>query len=237
MQAFLDNNETCIVNEVASVAFVMRASTTRLTKEYNYVINEVLNLFAKNLEPNMSIIYTFADAADPPASRVVAESEIKHNHSFKLNNSALFADKNEESTRYMWKFGFTTLKSFFDHLDTIASVSWDDTRFVLNERERLQTLLDDVRNRVNASIQLLSAMERNIDQIKRLRQTQVDCDSYLVMETSATLSMVEVDFNVLNCNRLCVYIYIIVCGCICMFVGCRLRVCSDSESCSSVFSE
>ena len=79
-----------------------------------YVFNSVLHIFGKDVAKNISLLFTFADAQPPPALATVKKEGIPYNGDFKFNNSAVFADSiDDDATKYHWKFGFESLKKFF----------------------------------------------------------------------------------------------------------------------------
>ena len=81
-----------------------------------YVFNSVLDIFGKDIAKNICLLFTFADAQPPPALATVKKEGIPYaeNGVFKFNNSAVFADNiDDEATKYYWKFGFDSLRKFF----------------------------------------------------------------------------------------------------------------------------
>ena len=59
------------IDELSCIGLVVQSSIARLTAEQIHVFNAVLNIFGKDVEKNISLLFTFADAQKPPALEVV----------------------------------------------------------------------------------------------------------------------------------------------------------------------
>ena len=121
LKAFFNNVEGYRIDELSSLGLVIQASQSRLTAEQMYVFNSVLDIFGNDVAKNICLLFTFADAQPPPAMETVDNQFKKEgirydkdDASFKFNNSAVFAQNtDDEATKYYWKFGFESLKKFF----------------------------------------------------------------------------------------------------------------------------
>ena len=116
LKAFFNNLEGYRIDELSSIGLVIQASQSRLTAEQMYVFNSVLDIFGNDVAKNICLLFTFADAQPPPALATVKKEGIPfgENGVFKFNNSAVFADNtDDEATKYYWKFGFDSLRKFF----------------------------------------------------------------------------------------------------------------------------
>ena len=109
------------IDELSSLGLVIQASQSRLTAEQMYVFNSVLDIFGNDVAKNICLLFTFADAQPPPALETVKKENIPFPEKgvFKFNNSAVYADNiDDEATRYYWKFGFQSLRKFFEVCST-----------------------------------------------------------------------------------------------------------------------
>ena len=59
------------INELSCIGLVIQSSIARLTAEQTHVFNAVLNIFGNDVNENISLLFTFADAQAPPALEVV----------------------------------------------------------------------------------------------------------------------------------------------------------------------
>ena len=107
------------------------------------------------------------------------QAEIPFAESFKFNNSAVFAQREDESNEYYWKFGFSGLQLYFakvcslnfnvlsyfyfSFLDlqvgAVLPVSLTLTRQVLDERQTLMLLLDGLQKRISDGFEALNCLE------------------------------------------------------------------------------
>ena len=134
-------------HQLDGIAFVTQASFTRLTPHQEYIFNSVLSMFGKDLGKNISLMVTFADHEKPPILQALNDANLTvSDRHFKFNNSILFADnKNEDAASidaFFWKMNFQTFAELFTELSSSKSVGIELTKEVLNERDKLQTLLE-----------------------------------------------------------------------------------------------
>ena len=81
------------------IIYIFKSSETRITKESEYVMGQVMGLFGKNLSSNILFVLTFADFMEPNVKasllqsfpEVIESVQQKHQEWFiKVNNSAMF---------------------------------------------------------------------------------------------------------------------------------------------------
>ena len=95
---------------------------------------------------------TFADGQKPRVIAAVQEAKIPFSHCFKFNNSALFAGTDEEDNfdEMFWKMGTASFKKFFHKFERAECVSLLLTKDVLNERQKLETIIQGLQKQVKA---------------------------------------------------------------------------------------
>ncbi len=89
------------------------------------------------------------------------KAEIPHHNGaiFKFNNSAVYAGRGDQSVEFIWKFGYDSLKRYFTHLGSVTAASLDQTKSVLDKRERLQFYLDHLQKKIHDGMDKLKAIE------------------------------------------------------------------------------
>ncbi len=167
IKKFFNDEEACLFNDIASVGFVIQASAARLTAEQQNVLNQVLNLFGKDLSGNVSFLFTFADAQDPTALKSVSEHGILFAECF--NNSAVYAGNNaaDELTLTSWNYGFSSLQRYAEYLKRVKVAKLGLTKQVLNSLESLRLNLMSLKPRIDARMDKLKSMEEQIETICR----------------------------------------------------------------------
>ena len=86
---------------------------------------------------------TFADGMRPPVLDAVEAADVPSKAFFKFNNSALFAAKqnDNEFDSMFWKMGVKSFEKFFDTFSNATAQSLQQSREVMQERERLETVV------------------------------------------------------------------------------------------------
>lgn len=81
------------------IIYVFKSSETRITKEAEYVMGQVMGMFAKDVSTNILFVLTFADNEEPSILKplkscfatIISDIEEKNKTWYvKVNNSALF---------------------------------------------------------------------------------------------------------------------------------------------------
>jgi hypothetical protein len=158
---------------VHGIGFVVKASDCRLTPMQLYVFTSILSIFGKDVEENMYIIFTFCDPETPLVLHALKEAGIPcQGNGFKFNNSALFADKtvrskNEDddsdddfdfNSQY-FKMGMKSFKRFFKHFEKAEPKSLQMTKEVLEERKRLEILIQGLQEQIVTGIGKITELQ------------------------------------------------------------------------------
>ena len=212
------------IDHIDGIGFVAQSPLVRLTHTQKYIIDSILSVFGKDIGNNIFLMTTFADGAYPPVVDAI-KTHIKESDPpipidanklqyFKFNNSALFAKQKDTSTQTFdlmyWRVGCTSLDGFFDHLKIAPPQTLQLTRAVLNEREKLQTLIQgiqlDVRDGMNAIDEMRDekrALEANEAKIKANKDFTYTTTEHHTKKESLPASRYVT--NCLKCNRTCHY--------------------------------
>ncbi len=212
------------IDHIDGVGFVAQSPSGRLTPTQKYIIDSILSVFGKDIASNIFMMITFCDGADPPVMGAISthietcQSSIplvaENLKYFKFNNSALFNKPTSTSAtgkgfdEMYWDVGFTSFSDFFHNLRSVQPQSLCLTRTVLDEREKLQTLIqgiqEDIRRgmaRIDEMRQEKRVVEKNEAKIKANKDF-----TYVVNQTvgkKVPLGSGTYVTNCLKCNRTC----------------------------------
>ena len=195
---YFTNDLICLSSEITCIGLVMQSSQARITAEQKYIVDQVLQLFAKDIKDNIFLFFTFADGQPPPVLRVIEEEKIPHakGRKFKFNNSALYA----EDSKYFWDFGFKSMKEFFEALLVTPSISLKLTKQNLEERERLRTTLENLRPQIEEGMAHLEKIRAQTDMLKKVKGDIQLSKNYKVKTTVKKEVAVDVGHSITNCN-------------------------------------
>ena len=194
------NNKTHPVNELSSIGLVIQSSQARLTAEQMYIFNAVLDIFGNNVEKNICLLFTFADAQPPPALETVKKENIPFSKYFKFNNSAVFSRIKDESNAYYWKFGFDNLENYFRHIEVVEPTSLELTKEVLRERQMLHLLLDGLQKGISDGFDSLLLIERTTHVVMELKGTMKANKDFKVKKTVHPQTTKVVNHFITNCK-------------------------------------
>ena len=153
------------VRHIDGIAFVTQASLACLTPNQEYIFNFILSILGKDLCKNIFLMITSADSQKPPILQALNDAKLTvSDRHFKFNNSVLFKDNTEDGDSFdalFWKMSFQAFADFFTELSLAESVSIDLTMEVLNERDQLQRLLEDMVQEVTIGAKRFEEMQED----------------------------------------------------------------------------
>lgn len=133
------------------------------------------------------MMVTFADGNKPPVVAAVKEAQIPFYKFFKFNNSSLFTkddtnegsededddddDESESFCEVFWKMGYKSLRNFFSTLGTVEPKSLQLTREVLQERQRLETIIQGLHQKISTGMSKIDELRQ---EEKILKQREAD---------------------------------------------------------------
>ena len=165
------------ITYIDAACFLIKSSDARLTVFQEYIFKSVMALFGKDMESNICYFITFADNSRPPVLAAMSELDLPKAETFIFNNSGLFETNiSKDATNaasLFWKMGLQSFCSFFEYLDGLQSRSLQQTKEVLEQRNKLeetvcqlQPLLDAGLSKVYSLKQEIKILEDNYSQIK-----------------------------------------------------------------------
>ncbi|KAK4030179.1 hypothetical protein OUZ56_023156 [Daphnia magna] len=174
------------IQQLEAVCFVVQSGLARLTPTQQYIFDQILSIFGENIKDNIRIMVTFADNSLPPVLDAVKEAKIpspidpitKLPLHHKFNNSIFFeTNKNSrqvnEFNRTYFDLAVKGFDKFFADLRNMEAKSLTLTREVLEERKRLEVLVEGLQLRTQIKLARIDEFE----QIKKLlaeNQQQMD---------------------------------------------------------------
>ncbi|XP_068190773.1 uncharacterized protein [Antennarius striatus] len=146
------------INEINAVGLVLKASDNRLTERLRYVFDSVVSLFGKNMEQNIVALITHSDGLVPRdaltalvnAKIKCAKNEKKDPRHFLFNNRQMMERTEEELfvLKFAWDFSKDQMGKFTKFIENASPQKLNTTVAVLNERNRLKTLITNLEGRV-----------------------------------------------------------------------------------------
>ncbi|XP_041421637.1 uncharacterized protein LOC108718453 isoform X2 [Xenopus laevis] len=170
------------ISHIDAIYFVLQSSLARLTSTQEYIFSSVLSIFAKDIEKNIQICATFADAGKPMVLQALIEGKVPclKNQAgspvcFKFNNCALYAKnskKKDGSSLLMdlWKTGQLSSKKLLKCLNNGISKSLALTKEVLEKREELKAILDELDELMMMKKKAMVLIKKASDILKRLQE-------------------------------------------------------------------
>lgn len=211
------------IDRVDAIGFVTSSSDTRLTQTQRYVYDGLSSMFGKDVEGNIYIMVTFADAKKPPVLEALKKAEVNFSGFFKFNNSALYAsnieyrnecDDDDDNSVYIskvfWHIGYKSLNNFFKKLSTTFPVRFTLTKRVLDERNKLQLTVTDLQGLINSGLKTLTILNK-----ERVTLAHIDAEITESSNYKQEVNVPEIKINYLKpmehvtnctkCNTTCHY--------------------------------
>ena len=152
------------IDHIDGIGFVTPSYLAPLTQQYIY--DSILSIFGKDIAKNIFLMVTFADGQKPPVVAAAEAAGIPCSDAiYKFNNSALFApndpgDDEDNFDKMFWKMGYISFKKFFSQFEKATSISLQQTREVLSERDQLQTILIGLEPQINEGLAQLNEVRQ-----------------------------------------------------------------------------
>ncbi|XP_078322456.1 uncharacterized protein LOC111105028 isoform X2 [Crassostrea virginica] len=186
---------------IDAVCFIVKAPDARLTIVQKYIFNSIMSLFGKDIKPNICTLITFADCAKPPVLDSLEELKLPFSQYFTFNNSALYAENNVEASQTLsqifWEIGCKSFKQFFQCVETLITKSLCQTKDVLDEQEKLKTIISNFRPQVSAGMSKLAELKKKLDILKKYQNEIEDNENfeYTVEEATGTVTKTYADMK------------------------------------------
>ena len=212
LESLFRNKDGCGIDSLNAVAFVVLSSLARLEATQQYVFDQILKLFGKNVADNFLIVSTFADGGEPQVLAALKEAKIPTDYVSKFNNSALFARRdgdNGEINQFFWKIAQTGYNSIFKiNIKKMQPKSLTLTQKVLSKRNKLQTTIINLHNNINLGISQLHEIEQHFEIIEKCKRLITDNKDFTAKVKKPVIKKVDLDprtyvTNCVTCNRTC----------------------------------
>lgn len=176
------------IQQLEAVCFVVQSSLPRLTATQKYIFESILSIFGQDIKDNVRLMVTFSDNAVPPVLDAVKEAGIpmstdpvtKLPSHHKFNSSVFFMsnlkDKmtNEFNQTY-FDLAVQGFNRFFDDLSKMETKSLTLTREVLDERKRLDALVEGLQLRTQLKLTRVDELEQ-MKKILASKQDQMEAN-------------------------------------------------------------
>ena len=223
------------IDHIDAICFLAQASIPRLTPTQRYVFDRILSMFGKDIQKNISVLFTFADGQKPQALSSLREAGILDGMYFKFNNSALFVDnryhdvEDENFERMFWSMGVKSFEKFFQSLNEMESRSLVLTKEVLQERANLEVRVSGLQEKINCGINTLSRLQQ---EQRIFNQHAVDINAnrnfkYTVSEEKRVKVPLQTGTYVTNCTT---------CNYTCHY-PCKIPRSEDKINCAAMTNE
>ena len=172
------------IDQLHGIGFVTQAPLARLTPTQRYVFDTILSVFGRDVAGNIFLMTTFADGKKPPVVNAVQAANLPYKAFFKFNNSALFASKleDDEFDTMFWKMGTNSFKEFFKQFSTAKTQSLQQTREVIQERKKLETIIQGLQPQIKAGL-------TKVDVVRQERQILRDHEADILSNKDFTYNV------------------------------------------------
>ncbi|CAH1781041.1 unnamed protein product [Owenia fusiformis] len=228
IREFFTGNRLDSIDHIDAVGFVTQSSLPRLTPTQRYIFDKILSLFGKDIEDNITMLLTFADAQKPPVLSGIKEAGFKYNKYFKFNNSAIYADigyhieeengansaddteeeDNAAFNKMFWEMGMKSFKLCFDALSRFERKSLSQTKEVLVERHQLELDVMQMHTEISLGLNKLETLTEEVKIVINF-EAQINANKdfeYTVFEDTIVKQDIphsQYTTNCINCNRTC----------------------------------
>ena len=233
IRTFFNTSGTEGIDHIDAICFLAQAGIPRLTHTQRYVFDRILSMFGRDIQNNISVLFTFADGQKPQALSALCEAGILNEAGvyFKFNNSALFADNSEHNAdekfdKMFWTMGVKSFEKYFKSLNANESRSLVLTKEVLQERAQLEVRVSGLQDKINSGINTLSRFQQ---EQRIFNQHAVDINAnrnfkYTVNEERRVKVPLQTGTFVTNCTT---------CNYTCHY-PCSIPRSEDKESCAAM---
>lgn len=204
-----------VIDHIDGICFVVQAPLSRLTPTQAYVINSVYSLFGNDVANNIFVLATFSDPVSAPhVQSALDEAKILFNKMFKFNNSALYASTSRQDDKHslnklLWKMGMESFSTFFRELETVDPVSLTLTKDVLNERKKLQIILEGLKTQIDRKFLNMQKLEHEEEMLTKHKNEAEKNENFQYQELIVHNELVQLDSkfqlatNCRRCERTC----------------------------------
>ena len=210
------------IRQLEAVCFVVEASQPRLTETQQYIFDSILSIFGNDIKNNIRLMVTFADNDQPPVLSAVKEAKIPSpmdpntglplHHKF---SSSIFFTSNKKGRRTneinktYFDMSIASFDCFFRDLSHMETKSLALTTEVLEERKRLQVLVECLQmktemkfTRVNELEKIKKVLTDNKEQMKANKDFEFEVEFHVPKSIDIT-GTGQFTTNCDNCKMTC----------------------------------
>ena len=199
------------IQKLEAVCFVVEASLPRLTKTQRYIFDKILSVFGNDIENNIRLMVTFADNETPSVLAAVKEAEIPSPKDLitgkplhhKFNSSYFFVSNKEDANEINQTYFDMSVKSFdrfFRDLSCMETKSLARTTEVLDERKRLQVLVECFQKRTEMKSTRIDELEK-IKKVLTDNEEEMEINQFFEFHVSKLVDISKTGQFTTNCNN------------------------------------
>jgi hypothetical protein len=171
-----------------------------------------LSIFGRDVKENIRFLTTFADNKLPPVLTAIKEAQLPCRMDSdglpcyqKFNNGAIYVNNKDDEdgiSPNLWKDGMKNFKLFFDELSNMPTKSLQMTQQVLENRKRLEILLDHGLKGINSKLFKVEHL-RKMDKIIAQNKDKFDTngDKKIEMPKLEKVKVIVDEKSALNCTK------------------------------------
>ena len=208
------------IDKIDAVCFVINSNSTYNDAVIN-IWTSVISLLGKDVNDSFIPMFTFCDIKKPQileyllSDNSISQKSIynhikrKEGSYFKFNNSAIFENnKNEKFVELFWEYAMNNIKLFFEKLSALNPKSLNNTRDILNLREKIQNKISQLKIKLEQNLSLLEDLKELYKIMKKCKGVKEDSKNYKikikeVRNIKEDLPPGKYVLNCLNCNITC----------------------------------
>ena len=187
------------IQQLEAVCFAVHSVLPRLTETQHYIFDSILSIFGNDMRDNIRLMMTFADNELPSVLRAVIKAEIpspvdpktKLPLHHKFNSSYFFVPNKgsgveDEFNKNFFDMTVDSFDRFFSDLSRMETKSLAMTREVLEERKRLEALIEGLQmktemklTRVDELDEMKKKLKENKEQMEANKNFEFDCKAII----------------------------------------------------------
>ena len=167
------------IDAIDAVGFVVPSPQQRLTPTQSYIFDSILSLFGKDIDRNIFMLLTFADANEPGVLRALALAMVPYEKYFQFNSQVSqhqhsnLSPMERDMCQLNWDRNKDNFEAFIGELERIQTCSMVLTGSVLQERRQLEHVLEMIQNNIHLNTQLLEKLKHE-QEVLRTYERDID---------------------------------------------------------------
>lgn len=175
------------LNYINAICFVARSSSPRLTPTQKYIFHSILELFGEDVMSNFIAMLTFCDAEEPQVLSALEEPgsvydkiipHVEKPYYYTFNNSAFFSVNFNDFTTMFWNLGMRSFTRFIKRLEKLPKKTLNQTREVINERKKLESLIEILQNKLTDALNKVAECKEYYRIISDLKRDIKDSENF-----------------------------------------------------------